>query len=410
MIAISYRREDSLPIAGRLYDRLERRFGQKNVFMDFDSIRPGFDFRDQIKETIERSKVVIAVIGHDWLGQKTDGTRRIDDLTDFVRIEIAHALHRGIPVIPVLVNNTTMPMAESLPADIQDLAFRHALPLDGGLDFRQHAERLNTAIAAAISGRDPRRSTDRNRPVIVAAVAAALLVAAGLSFAITRGLTKGVMESRSGLPTTTAPPGGRAEVGASASETAAVSAPVTSIKSKRPSVENQSSIDRGTSSAISSPPAIVSRPPSKAPPALDIAGQGLTKVVVKKYNCTVLLPNALFPDAAEKFANSDIDHIQSVNDCARVTLRADSQSLKRVYEKVIAEFSSGPDPKAIDYKVLRDGWFVVSGDSKTAGYYTKGVRRRSDVLLLELEYDDAVCNIPDDMFTEMSRKFNGSAD
>jgi len=35
-----------------------------------------------------------------------------------------------------------MPMAESLPADIQDLAFRHALPLDGGLDFRQHAERF----------------------------------------------------------------------------------------------------------------------------------------------------------------------------------------------------------------------------------------------------------------------------
>jgi|SRR5215813_7823028 len=113
MIAISYRREDSLPIAGRLYDRLERRFGQKNVFMDFDSIRPGFDFCDQIKETIERSKVVIAVIGHDWLGQKTDGTRRIDDPTDFVRIEIAHALHRGIPVIPVLVNNTPMPMAEA---------------------------------------------------------------------------------------------------------------------------------------------------------------------------------------------------------------------------------------------------------------------------------------------------------
>jgi hypothetical protein len=34
MIAISYRRDDSLPLADRLYDR----FGKERVFMDFDSI------------------------------------------------------------------------------------------------------------------------------------------------------------------------------------------------------------------------------------------------------------------------------------------------------------------------------------------------------------------------------------
>jgi hypothetical protein len=66
------------------------------------------------------------------------------------------------------------------------------------------------------------------------------------------------------------------------------------------------------------------------------------------------------------------------------------------------------DPKTIDYKVLKDSWFVVSGDSKTTGYYTKGVRRRSDVLLLELQYDGAACNIPEEMLTEMSRKFDGA--
>ena len=55
MIAISYRREDSLPIAGRLYDRLHAKFGKKNVFMDFDSIPPGADFRQHIKQMIERS-------------------------------------------------------------------------------------------------------------------------------------------------------------------------------------------------------------------------------------------------------------------------------------------------------------------------------------------------------------------
>jgi hypothetical protein len=35
-IFISYRREDSEHIAGRLYDRLHAHFGRDNVFMDID--------------------------------------------------------------------------------------------------------------------------------------------------------------------------------------------------------------------------------------------------------------------------------------------------------------------------------------------------------------------------------------
>ena len=171
MIAISYRREDSLPVAGRLYDRLEQRFGKENVFMDFDSIPPGVDFRDQIKSTIERSKVVIVVIGPNWLGQTSDGTRRIDDPEDFVRLEVAHALQRDIPVIPVLVNNTPMPKPETLPIDIQALAFRQSLPLDTGQDFRQHAERLMKRVDD-IANKRPRGK----RRLALAATAVVLLV------------------------------------------------------------------------------------------------------------------------------------------------------------------------------------------------------------------------------------------
>ncbi len=38
-IFISYRRSDSAAHAGRIYDRLEGRFGQGQVFMDVDAIR-----------------------------------------------------------------------------------------------------------------------------------------------------------------------------------------------------------------------------------------------------------------------------------------------------------------------------------------------------------------------------------
>ena len=147
MIAISYRREDSLPTAGRLYDRLQAKFGKKNVFMDFDSIPPGMDFREQIKQMIERSDLVIAIIGPHWFGERPDASRRIDNPADFVRLEIAYALQGGIPVIPLLINTTQMPKPEMLPPDIQELAFRHAFPLDSGMDFHSHADRLIAGIS-----------------------------------------------------------------------------------------------------------------------------------------------------------------------------------------------------------------------------------------------------------------------
>ena len=196
MIAISYRREDSLAIAGRLYDRLQAKFGKKNIFMDFDSIPPGADFRQQIKQMIERSNLVIAIIGPQWLGEQPDASRRIDNPADFVRLEIAYALEGGIPVIPLLINTTQMPKPEMLPPNIQELAFRHALPLDSGMDFHSHADRLITGIHKAMavaprSGRrqkvaEPTASAVDTRPLrkLVIWSAAILLAGALLALAV----------------------------------------------------------------------------------------------------------------------------------------------------------------------------------------------------------------------------------
>jgi uncharacterized cupin superfamily protein len=38
---INYRREDTAPYAGRLYDRLTAHFGEDQVFIDIDQIEPG---------------------------------------------------------------------------------------------------------------------------------------------------------------------------------------------------------------------------------------------------------------------------------------------------------------------------------------------------------------------------------
>ena len=46
-----------------------------------------------------------------------------------MRLEIAAALRRDIPVVPVLVRGAKVPRAEQLPADLADLAYRNAVEL-----------------------------------------------------------------------------------------------------------------------------------------------------------------------------------------------------------------------------------------------------------------------------------------
>src|SRR5882724_9666747 len=133
MIAISYRREDSLPVTGRLYDRLQMEFGKGNVFMDFDSIPYGVDFREHIKQTLAKAEVLLVMIGPKWLGRSDGRKNRLDDPNDFVRFEIAEALRSNIPIIPVLIDQTPMPSAESLPQEIQPLSYRNGLGLDSGI-------------------------------------------------------------------------------------------------------------------------------------------------------------------------------------------------------------------------------------------------------------------------------------
>jgi len=127
-IFISYRREDSAGYAGRIYDRLKAYFPDAQIFMDVDTISPGDDFVVSIEKAVSSCDVFIALIGQDWIGiEDHQGNRRLDDPNDFVRIELATALKRGIRVIPVLLQDTPMPRADELPADLMALSRRNAL-------------------------------------------------------------------------------------------------------------------------------------------------------------------------------------------------------------------------------------------------------------------------------------------
>jgi hypothetical protein len=71
--------------------------------------------------------VVLTVIGPNWLDVRNDaGQRRIDDPEDWVRLEMARALARGITTIPVLVGGAELPKKSQLPDDLKPLVQRHA--------------------------------------------------------------------------------------------------------------------------------------------------------------------------------------------------------------------------------------------------------------------------------------------
>lgn len=127
---ISYRREDSVAYAGRLYDHLSEHFGADRVFMDIGQIAPGDDFVAILDARIKASDVVIALISREWLTAHNEQGRRLDQPDDFVRYELAAALKQGKRLIPVLVGGATMPDAKELPAAIGALARHQAHELD----------------------------------------------------------------------------------------------------------------------------------------------------------------------------------------------------------------------------------------------------------------------------------------
>lgn len=127
-VFISYRRDDSAGHASRLYDHLNRHYPQ-DVFIDVEQIDDGKRWDREIRAKAEACKVLLVVIGPKWLtAQDKAGRRRIDQRNDWVRNEIAAGLTNGALVIPILVDNATIPAKNDLPKSIQELVLHQDRP------------------------------------------------------------------------------------------------------------------------------------------------------------------------------------------------------------------------------------------------------------------------------------------
>ena len=144
-IFVNYRRDDVRADARDIAGRLSCTFGRRNVFMDVDNLIAGQRFDQQLETSLAQCDIFIAVIGNKW-GDILAQRQAVNE-QDFVVDEIAAAIARGIPVIPVLVDGAPLPQAIALPTSIA------ALPLYQSHEvkhesFGRDAEALVSAIRA----------------------------------------------------------------------------------------------------------------------------------------------------------------------------------------------------------------------------------------------------------------------
>lgn len=131
-VFISYRRSDSRPSTNAVRQTLELAFGEGSVCVDVTGIPVGVPFPDQLRSELERSAVIVALIGPGWLNaEDAGGNRRLDDPDDWVSSELAYGLaQRDVTVFPVRVDDAAWPIKDQLPPPLKALCDLNAAQVD----------------------------------------------------------------------------------------------------------------------------------------------------------------------------------------------------------------------------------------------------------------------------------------
>ncbi|HEY7093355.1 MAG TPA: formylglycine-generating enzyme family protein [Ktedonobacterales bacterium] len=121
-----------------------------------DNIPLGVDFRRVLNDEVTKCDVMLVAIGRQWVSIADErGQRRLDNPSDFVRIEVEAALARNIPVIPVLVQNAAMPRERDLPASLAPLAYRNGTAVRGDPYFHGDMDLLIRRLDALFAPASP---------------------------------------------------------------------------------------------------------------------------------------------------------------------------------------------------------------------------------------------------------------
>jgi len=123
-VFISYRRADSSDMAQHLQQKMKTSYPSMSIFLDEAAMVGGEDFTDQIRAEIDKADVLLLLIGPYW--HSPEGRKRLNETNDILRREIARALNKEVPIIPLLIENTKMPKAKQFPEELRSVAKVHA--------------------------------------------------------------------------------------------------------------------------------------------------------------------------------------------------------------------------------------------------------------------------------------------
>ena len=172
-IFLSYRKADGVASGARsyLYEKLTNRYGPDSVFMDVERMQVGSDFRECLNDELQKTEVVIVLIGPEWVKHLQE---RAFNQDDFVRLEIETALKQGKPVLPLLLEGAVMPSHTEVPETISAFTFNHGVEIDTGRYFKEGVERLCKDLDQHIFNTEP--SHKKKKPSLNAAAIATMVL------------------------------------------------------------------------------------------------------------------------------------------------------------------------------------------------------------------------------------------
>ena len=172
-IFLSYRRADGVASGARsyLYEKLTNHYGPDSVFMDVERMQVGSDFRECLNDELQKTDVVIVLIGPEWVKHIQERAFKQDD---FVRLEIETALKQGKPVLPLLLEGAVMPSHTEVPETISAFTFNHGVEIDTGRYFREGVERLCKDLDEHIFNTEP--SHKKKKPSLNTAAIAIMVM------------------------------------------------------------------------------------------------------------------------------------------------------------------------------------------------------------------------------------------
>jgi hypothetical protein len=159
----------------------------------------------------------------------------------------------------------------------------------------------------------------------------------------------------------------------------------------------------GTTASVVGSPAAETTGTAASDPAL-------VRVTNTRYDFSALIPKSVFPNPPATFAS---DHQLFSSPDGQTTLELfirknnSPRALRDNYERLATEHARGEPAKTVDYKVMRDDWFVVSGEKSGRGFYVKAVAKRDVLAFLYFECDENHYPVSKETLTAMSRAFDG---